>query len=306
METMRDIRNRMKSVRQTRQITGALKLISTSKLRKARRRLEDTLPYFEGISDAMRDIVCHSEENGQKWFDKRERKADRKIATLVITANMGKAGGYNHAVIRYVEERCPEGSFLMFVGNVGKRYFVEKNYVVLEDFVVNTKEPSVYEAKEIAAFATSQFLAGKIDEFRIVYTRMRSIVLLEPTMQVLLPLDAIAIAKAGGPGQGAGAGKAAEQAGASCDGDLSPYRYLPSEAGLFDALVPQYLEGIAYGALVSAFASEQAARMTAMEAATKNADEMLGRLSLRYNRARQATITSEITEIVAGAAALED
>jgi F-type H+-transporting ATPase subunit gamma len=296
METMRDIRNRMKSVRQTRQITGALKLISTSKLRKARRRLEDTLPYFDGISEAMRDIIGHSEENGQKWFDRRERKEGRKIATLVITADMGKAGGYNHAVIRYVEERCPEGSFLMFVGNVGKRYFVEKSYAVLEDFAVSTKEPSVYEAKEIAAFATSQFLAGKIDEFRVVYTRMRSIVLLEPTMQVLLPLDAAAIAKSGKPGEPVEAK----------DADLSPYRYLPSEEGLFDSLVPQYLKGVAYGALVSAFASEQAARMTAMEAATKNADEMLGRLSLRYNRARQASITSEITEIVAGAAALED
>jgi F-type H+-transporting ATPase subunit gamma len=295
METMRDIRNRMKSVRQTRQITGALKLISTSKLRKARRRLEDTLPYFDGISAAMRDIICHSEESGQKWFDRREGKADRKIATLVITADMGKAGGYNHAVIRYVEERCPTGSYLMFAGNVGKRYFVEKDYVVLEDFAVSTKEPSVYEAKEVASFAATQFLEGKIDEFRIIYTRMRSIVLLEPTMEVLLPLDAAAIA---GAGEG---GKAA-----ACEAGLSPYSYMPSEEGLFDSLVPQYLKGVAYGSLVSAFASEQAARMTAMEAATKNADEMLGRLSLRYNRARQASITSEITEIVAGAAALED
>jgi len=299
METMRDIRNRLKSVRQTRQVTGALKLISTSKLRKARRRLEDTLPYFDGISDAMCDIIGHSEENGHKWFDKREKKPDRKVATLVITADMGKAGGYNHAIIRYVEEACPTGSLLMAVGNVGKRYFVEKDYVLVEDFTVSTKEPSVYEAKEIAAFAASQFLEGKIDEFRVVYTRMRSIVLLEPTMQVLLPLDVAAIAKAGS------LGKAAETT-ASKDGDLSPYRYLPNEEGLFDALVPQYLKGIVYGALVSAFASEQAARMTAMDAATKNADEMLGRIRLRYNRARQAAITSEVSEIVSGAAALED
>ena len=93
METMRDIRNRMKSVRQTRQVTGAMKLISTSKLRKARRRLEDTLPYFDGISEAMRDIIGHSEESGQKWFDRREGKAERKVATLVITADKGLAGG---------------------------------------------------------------------------------------------------------------------------------------------------------------------------------------------------------------------
>jgi F-type H+-transporting ATPase subunit gamma len=290
MDTMRDIRNRMKSVRQTKQVTGALKLISTSKLRKARRRLEDTLPYFDGISDAMRDIIAHSEENGQKWFDRRAGKIDRKVATLVITADMGKAGGYNHSIIRYVEEHCPAGSFLMPVGNVGKRYFIEKDYILVEDFAISTKEPTVYEAKEVAAYAASQFLEGKIDEFHVVYTRMRSIIQLEPTMQTLLPLDAKALAGGG-------------HAEAS---DSESYRYLPSEEGLFDVLVPQFLKGVVYGALVSAFASEQAARMTAMDAATKNAEEMLGRLNLRYNRARQSAITSEVSEIVAGAAALED
>jgi F-type H+-transporting ATPase subunit gamma len=289
METMRDIRNRMKSVRQTRQVTGAMKLISTSKLRKARRRLEDTLPYFDGISEAMRDIIGHSEESGQKWFDHREGKAERKIATLVITADKGLAGGYNHSIIRFVEESCPAGSMLMPIGNVGKRYFIEKDYVLVEDFAVSTKEPTVYEAKEVAAFAASQFLEGKIDEFHVVYTRMRSIVRLEPAMETLLPLEVEDIA---GPSR--------------TPVDHETYRYEPSEEGLFDALVPQYLKGIVYGSLVSAFASEQAARMTAMDAATKNADEMLGRLLLHYNRARQAAITSEVSEIVAGAAALED
>ncbi len=288
METMRDIRSRIKSVRQTRQVTNAMKLISTSKLRKARRRLEDTLPYFNGISEAMRDIIGHSEENGQKWFDRRENKPARRVATLVITADKGLAGGYNHSIIRYVEESCPVGSLLLPIGNVGKRYFMEKDYILVEDFAVSTKEPTVYEAKEVAAFAASQFLEGKIDEFKVIYTKMVSIVRLEPTMQVLLPLDAAALAD---DGKGS---------------DSAAYRYLPSEEGLFDALVPQYLKGIVYGALVSAFASEQAARMTAMDAATKNADEMLGRIRLRYNRARQAAITSEVSEIVAGAAALED
>jgi F-type H+-transporting ATPase subunit gamma len=289
METMRDIRNRMKSVRQTRQVTGALKLISTSKLRKARRRLEDTLPYFDGITEAMRDIIGHSEENGHKWFDARTGKVGRKAATLVITADMGKAGGYNHAIIRYVEEACTPGSLLLPIGNVGKRYFIEKEYILMEDFAVSSKEPTVYEAKEVAGFAASQFLDGKIDEFRVIYTKMHSMVRLEPTMLTLLPLDAKKIA---GP--------------ARAIVDAETYRYEPSEEGLFDALVPQYLKGIVYGALVSAFASEQAARMTAMDAATKNADEMLARLRLHYNRARQAAITSEVSEIVAGAAALDD
>jgi F-type H+-transporting ATPase subunit gamma len=290
METMRDIRNRMKSVRQTRQVTGALKLISTSKLRKARRRLEDTLPFFDGISGAMRDVIAHSEESGQKWFDARAGKIGRKVATLVVTADMGKAGGYNHAIIRYVEESCPPGSVLLPIGNVGKRYFIEKDYVLFEDFATQTKEPSVYEAKDAANFAASQFLEGKIDEFRVVYTKMKSIVQLLPTMETLLPLDAAALA--------AGASRRRT--------DNEEYRYLPDEDGLFDALVPQYLKGMIYGALVQSFACEQAARMTAMDSATKNAEDMLDRLTLRYNRARQASITSEVSEIVAGAAALED
>jgi F-type H+-transporting ATPase subunit gamma len=290
METMRDIRNRMKSVRQTRQVTGAMKLISTSKLRKAKRRLEDTLPYFNGISEAMRDIIGHSEESGQKWFDRREDKRGRRIATLVITADKGLAGGYNNAIIRYVEETCPEGSLLLPIGKVGKRYFMEKNYILVEDFAASAKEPTVYEAKEAAVFAASQFLEGKIDEFHVVYTKMRSIVHLEPAMITLLPLVPADITASGG----------------RQSADNETYRYEPDEEGLFDSLVPQYLKGIVYGALVSAFASEQAARMTAMDAATKNADEMLGLLGLRYNRARQAAITSEVSEIVAGAAALED
>ena len=207
----------------------------------------------------------------------------------MITADKGLAGGYNHSLIHFVEESCPEHSLLLPIGNVGKRHFMEKNYILIEDFAVSTKEPTVYEAKEVAAFAASQFLEGKIDEFQVAYTRMHSIVKLEPTMQVLLPLKL---------------GDLATRKWAPLDTET--YRYEPDEEGLFDALVPQYLKGIVYGALVSAFASEQAARMTAMDAATKNADEMMGRLRLRYNRARQASITSEVSEIVAGASAIED
>lgn len=288
METMRDIRNRIKSVRQTLQVTGAMKLISTSKLRKARRRLEDTMPYFQGIADAMADIISHSEQSARKWFDDRPNKKDRKSATVVVTSDKGLAGGYNHNVIRFVEESCPPGSVLLPIGNVGKRYFMEKDYILFEDFATS-KEPSVYEAKDVAAFAVSQFLSEKIDEFRIVYTDMKSVVQLEPVMDKLLPLDRSSISVSG-----------------RAKRDNEEYRYLPDVEGLFDALVPHYLKGIVYGALVDAFASEQAARMTAMDAATKNAEEMLGRLGLRYNRARQAAITSEVSEIVAGAAALED
>jgi F-type H+-transporting ATPase subunit gamma len=289
VETMRDIRNRMKSVRQSLQVTGAMKLISTAKLRKARRRLDETMPYFDAIRSVMRDLITHAEIRGRKWFDTRAGKDERRVATLVITADKGLAGGYNNSIIRYVEESCPPGSILMPIGNVGKRYFIEKDYVLLQDFTVSTKEPTVYEAKDIAIFAAEQYITGRIDEFRVVYTHMQSTVKLEPRMIVLLPLDEGRIA--------------AKERGRQ---DNEIYSYEPTEEAVFDVLVPQYLKGFIYGALVQAFASEQAARMAAMDSASKNAEEMLGRLRLSYNRARQAAITSEVSEIVAGAAALGD
>ncbi|HTX71300.1 MAG TPA: ATP synthase F1 subunit gamma [Rectinemataceae bacterium] len=286
---MRDIRNRMKSVRQSLQVTSAMKLISTAKLRKARRRLDETLPYFTAIREVMRDIEANASDYGEKWFDLRANKPDRKVATLVITADKGLAGGYNHFVIRFAEEHCPPGSILMPLGAVGKRYFIEKDYVLLEDFARSVKEPTVYEAAEVASFAAGQYLMGRVDEFRVIFTRMHSTVKLEPEMITLLPLDVEAIRATG-----------------HRTSERTVYSYEPDESALFDILVPQYVEGIVYGALVQAFASEQAARMTAMDSASKNADEMLGRLQLVYNRARQASITSEVSEIVAGAAALED
>ncbi|HET7839023.1 MAG TPA: ATP synthase F1 subunit gamma [Rectinemataceae bacterium] len=286
---MRDIRNRMRSVRQSLQVTGAMKLISTAKLRKARLRLDETRPYFEAIRDTMHDIIVHAEASGERWFDKRPDKRERKACTLVITADKGLAGGYNHAVIRFAEEACPPGSILLPIGQVGKRYFLEKDYVILEDFAVSRKEPTVYEAKDVASFAVDQFLSGRIDEFRVVFTRMHSTVKLEPEMIGLLPLD-----------------KEPILAKSRHELDSEMYSYEPSEDAVFDVLVPQYLKGIIYGALVEAFASEQAARMTAMDSASKNAEEMLGHLQLVYNRARQAAITSEVSEIVAGAAALQD
>lgn len=286
---MRDIRNRMKSVHQTLQVTSAMKLISTAKLRKARRRLAETLPYFEAIRGAMREIEEGAPAFGQKWFDRRERKAERRMATLVITADKGLAGGYNHSAIRFAEENCPPGSVLLLLGAVGKRYFMEKDYRLTEDFAVSAKEPTFYEASEVAAFAASQFISGGIDEFRVIFTRMHSTVKLEPEMITLLPLDIEAI-------RAPGHRPTVE----------TVYSYEPDEDELFDVLVPHYLKGVVYGTLVQAFASEQAARMTAMDSASKNADDMLARLQLVYNRARQAAITSEVSEIVAGASALED
>jgi len=286
---MRDIRIRARSVKQTLQVTTAMKLISTSKLRKARRRLDDTRPYFEAIRETLHDIADKATLDAGTWFDTRPNKKDRVQATLVVTSDKGLAGGYNHQVIRFVEENCPPGSILLPVGLVGKRYFMEKDFVLLEDFPVSAKEPSVSVAQDIASFASELFLSGKVDGFRVIYTHMYSTVKQVPEMIELLPLVHERLA--------AGHRSARSQA---------TYEYLPGEEALFDLLAPKFLKGIIYGALVEAFASEQTARMTAMDAASKNAKAMMERLQLLYNRARQAAITNEVSEIVAGAAALGD
>ena len=239
----------------------------------------------------MRDIIGHSEESGQKWFDRREGKAERKVATLVITADKGLAGGYNHSLIRFVEESCPPRSRCSCrSATSGKRYFIEKDYVLVEDFAVSD------EGADGLRGQGSRRLRGE----PVPRGQDRRI----PRRVYADALDRKARARYGDPPPARN-----EEHRGTADGrpqTTETYRYEPSEEGLFDALVPQYLKGIVYGSLVSAFASEQAARMTAMDAATKNADEMLGRLLLHYNRARQAAITSEVSEIVAGAAALED
>jgi F-type H+-transporting ATPase subunit gamma len=287
---MRDIRIRARSVEQSLKVTTAMKLISTSKLRKSRRRLDDSRPYFEAIKRTLHDLLERSgEEEPGRWFDERRNVKSRKTATLVITSDKGLAGAYNHSVVNFVESNCPRRSILMPLGNVGKRYFMQEDYILLEDFPSSTKEPTVDEARDIAAFVSSLFLGGQIDEFRVVYTKMYSAVKQEPEMISLLPFTHEHLE----PGQRA---RPPEEV---------LYEYLPDEAALFDYLAPKYLKGMIYGALVESFASEQMARMTAMDAASKNAKTMLERLNLLYNRARQAAITREVTEIVAGAAALE-
>ncbi|MEI6876333.1 MAG: ATP synthase F1 subunit gamma [Spirochaetota bacterium] len=287
MDSMRDIRTRTRSVRQSLQMTTAMKLISTSKLRKARRRLEETLPYFEAIRRTIREIILRASLDTGKWFDHRTGKANRRVATLVITADRGLAGGYNNAVIRHVEEHIPLGSVLLPVGFVGKRTFMERDYLILEDFPVSSKEPTIANARDIANFVADLFLSGKVDEFKIVYTHMLSTVKQVVEELALLPLEH----------------KGLESQSIATRKD-SPFGCLPDDEVILDLLVPKYLTGVIYGPLVDSFASEQAARMAAMESSSKNAKEMLEDLQLLYNRARQGAITAEVSEIVAGAAAL--
>lgn len=295
MANLRDVRSRMRGVSQTLQVTKAMKLISTAKLRKARRTLEDSHPFFDRIRSSMREIVEDAGVVESEYFDHRAKKDGRRSAVVVVTTDRGLAGGYNAAVARHAEEVCAglPNPFLIVVGSVGQRYFIRSEYFILENFSFRSKLPEVSDAKEIADFVTSQFLWEVFDEVHIVYTRMHSAVRLVPESVRLLPLDSERLKKR------------SDRFVTERPRDIG-FEYLPSHEAVFDALAPLYVKGVVYGSLVEAYASEQSARMSAMDEASKNAEEMLASLTLAYNRARQAAITQEVTEIVSGAAALEE
>lgn len=298
MASMREIKIRIKSIKETRQITKAMKLISAAKLKKARQQLDQTLPYFNKVKSTIADILEHSgnvENLENPFFDLRKDKQDKRTGFIVLTGDKGLAGGYNHNILKLAEGRVKEsGKHLLFVaGHMGRNYFARKSYSMYEDFDYPVQNPTVYRAREIAEIVLDLFKKGELDEVYLVYTEMVSTIKLVPQIMKLLPLNLDALKEDIGM---------SDTAETKVDDIFS---YEPSPGAVFGVLIPKYVKGIIYGALVEAFTSEQSARMTAMDNATSNADDMLQSLNLYYNRARQAAITQEISEIVGGAAALQ-
>lgn len=292
MASMREIKSRIKSIKETRQITKAMKLISAAKLKKAKQQLEQTKPYFDKVKSTIADILMHSGGIDNEFFDLRNEKEGKKKGFIVITGDKGLAGGYNHNIIKLAEGLIKESpdSRLFVAGHMGRGNFIRKDYNVDTEFDYSVQNPTVYRAREIAERVLEMFRKGELDEVFLVYTSMISSIKLEPTYLQLLPLSIDALKED------------VKGAEIRIDQRLS---YEPSPKDVFDVLIPKYVKGIVYGALVEAFTSEQSARMSAMDSATSNADEMLQRLNLYYNRARQAAITQEISEIVGGASALQ-
>lgn len=311
MASMREIKLRIKSIKEERQITKAMKLIAAAKLKKARQQLEQTTPYFVKVKTTIADILMHSssienastdytenafiEKVGKAFFDNRLEKADKKTGIIVLSGDKGLAGGYNHNVLKLAEDLTKEveNPLLFVAGHIGRNYFLRKQYNVYEDFGYPVQNPTVYRAREIADFILDLFKRGELDEVYMVYTDMVSAIKLVPRTVKLLPLDLAAVKEDIGY---------EENTQIKTDDTIN---YEPSPKAVFDVLIPKYVKGIIYGAFVEAFTSEQSARMTAMDNATANADDMLHTLNLYYNRARQAAITQEISEIVSGAAALQ-
>ena len=280
---MKEIKTRIKSVESTKQITKAMELVSSSKFRKAKERAESARPYFNTLYNTVQDIAKNT-SNSRNVFLK-ERKVNN-VCYIVIAGDRGLAGGYNSNILKAVIAHNKLGTGkVITVGKKAKESLSKRGYEVID--YIESVEKCVYEdANRVAQAAMEAYKNGEVDEDNLVYTEFISALSQEPKIVKLIPvtIDNTNTEKE------VKKGKAAVQ-------------YLPSADAVLGYVLPKYVSGSVYGAIAESFASEQAARRTAMESATDNANEMISKLELVYNRARQAAVTQEISEIVGGAAA---
>jgi len=279
---MREIKREIKSKQNTRQITKAMELVAASKLRKAQEAAVAARPYADKLLELVSNIASGTLDVSHPMLEARPIK---KTAYLVITSDRGLAGGYNANLLRKLtltikERHQSADEYAIFViGRKGRDYFRRRNMPIIEEIIGLADAPTFGDIKAIAASAVKQFSDGVYDELYIYYNQFVNALTQIPTETRLLPLDNLS---------------GEQQA-------VSSYEYEPSAEGVLEVLLPKYAETLIYSAVLDGKASEQGARMTAMGSATKNATKMINSLTLTYNRARQAAITQEITEIVAGA-----
>lgn len=299
MGSMREIRTRINSVQSTMKITNAMYLMSSSKLKRARTRLDATAPYFTAIQDTMAEILAHLHETEHEYFtpcgEKVPPEEARKRAYVVITSDKGLAGAYNHNVIKLTEEYLKKGkdNTLLFVGYNARNYFQRKQRefpgLKLDDeYSYPAVDPEYWRALYMAEHLIQLYRGRQIDEIYLIYTRMVNAMTSNAEMLRMLPLDRDMFPSA--PPE---------------EEHSYETSFVPSPHAVLRQLVPNYLMGLIYGGMIESYASEQNARMQAMDNATSNAKEMVKDLSLLYNRVRQAAITQEITEVVGGAQAQE-
>ncbi|MCR5208266.1 MAG: ATP synthase F1 subunit gamma [Eubacterium sp.] len=289
MPNAREIQNRMKSIKDTMKITNAMYMVSSSKLQKARRELKNTEPYFDMIQDSLAKILETSPGAGNRYFDERPKKGfnERVAGYLVITADKGLAGAYNHNVIKLAEKMiAADGPDMLFVvGQLGKHYFEKKNIPIDINFNYTVQNPNVNRARHISVRLVELFLEEKIDDLYIIYTKMINSMSVEVQCKKILPLRAERI-------------ETVENELVDRYGNAT---FIPNPETVFEHIVPDYITGYIYGALVESFCSEHNARMLAMQNATGSASDMIKELTVSYNRARQSAITQEITEVIGGA-----
>lgn len=276
--SMNDIKARIKSVQSTMQITKAMELVATSKLRRAKEKAESSKKYHELLAAAIADIEATSEAGLALWSEKRD---EPKTLYIAIAGDRGLAGGYNSNIFKMTDTLAKGGkSAVLPIGKKAVEYFGRKDYEILDTAYATAADFGVGEAMKIGQRVAEIYAEGKIDRVVLVYTKFVSMMTQLPVYEELLPFEAE---------------KSREERDAMYDGD-------PEE--LLARIVPEYVGGIIFSSVCEAVASESASRRTAMNSANKNAGEIIDTLMLKYNRARQAVITQEITEIVSGADAL--
>ena len=286
MASMRDIKRRKSSIQSTQQITKAMKLVSTVKLQKAKLHAEATDPYFNHMYQTVTSILAKSGNINHPYLTP---GASDKIAVVVITSNRGLAGGYNANVTKLVtnnQELLPKDKVEVFcIGSKGRETLERYGYQIREDHSEIMEAPTYEDAAAVCARVLEAFTKGEIGQIYLAYTHFKNTVVHVPKLMKLLPVEF------------------SEEEISAADDKLI-MNYEPNVEEALNLIIPKYVTSIFYGALVEALASENGARMQAMDSATSNAEDMISDLSLKYNRARQGSITQEVTEIIAGAEAL--
>lgn len=289
MASMRDIKRRKESIQSTGQITKAMKLVSTVKLQKAKGRAENSKPYFDLMYQAVSSMLAKSGNMEHPYL---KAGTSKKKAVIIVTSNRGLAGGYNSNVIKLITkgDLKKEDIVVYAIGRKGKEALERQGYEIKKDYSEVMNEPLYSDAMEIGKDVLEAFSKDEVGEIYLAYTVFKNTVTHIPKLIQLLPVSIDTDTKEDNKETG---------------DNLTLMNYEPEAEEALNVIIPKYMNSLIYGALVEAVASENGARMQAMDSATNNAEDMISDLSLKYNRARQSSITQELTEIVAGASAIE-
>ena len=284
MASMRDIKRRKSSISSTQQITKAMKLVSTVKLQKAKSRAEQTNPYFNYMYKTVGSMLAKSGNINHPYLNPGDSK---RKAVVVITSNRGLAGGYNSNVVKLITQGDfnKEDLDIYAIGGKGADMLASRGYKIVESAPEIMENPTYADAAVLCRKVLDSFTKGEVGEIYLAYTHFKNTVTHVPTLMKLLPVEF-------------------DEAELLAEDANVMMNYEPNDEEALDMIIPKYVTSLFYGALVEAHASENGARMQAMDSATSNAEEMISDLTLKYNRARQGSITQELTEIIAGANAI--
>ena len=284
MASMRDIKRRKGSVQSTQQITKAMKLVSTVKLQKAKQKAEQTTNYFDCMYNTVQNMLAKSSNINHPYLQPSD---STKKLVIMITSNKGLAGGYNSNVIKLITQGDfnKEDVKIMAVGRKGKEAMARYGYEIHKDCCEIIDGPTYEDARTLAKEALELFAKGEVGELYLAYTHFKNTVSHIPTLVKLLPVQA-------------------DENREVTEESNIPMNFEPKEEEALQLMIPTYITSLIYGGMMESVASENGARMQAMDSATSNAEEIIDKLTLQYNRARQGAITQELTEIIAGAQAI--